>query len=149
MKKKSGKSNNKNFLKKFQSLTQEEKEDLYNYYLLKKEKINQERYDFLKDIGNIDDSISSYHEKEWELRKLSDRISECQLNLTESNISLINERKKIMKYINEIEDFRCKSNILLFILVMHFLKQTLSLVLLLLLLSKLFISLLALFSSMS
>jgi len=115
MKKKSGKSNSKNFLKKFQSLTQEEKEDLYNYYLLKKEKINQERYDFLKDIGNIDDSISSYHEKEWELRKLSDRIAECQLNLTESNISLINERKKIMKYINEIEDFRCKLNILIFI----------------------------------
>ena len=115
MKKKSGKSNNKNFLKKFQSLTQEEKEDLYNYYLLKKEKINQERYDFLKDIGNIDESISSYHEKEWELRKLSDRIAECQLNLTESNISLINERKKIMKYINEIEDFRCKLNILIFI----------------------------------
>ena len=115
MKKKSGKSNSKNFLKKFQSLTQEEKEDLYNYYLLKKEKINQERYDFLKDIGNIDESISSYHEKEWELRKLSDRIAECQLNLTESNISLINERKKIMKYINEIEDFRCKLNILIFI----------------------------------
>ena len=115
MKKKSGKSNSKNFLKKFQSLTQEEKEDLYNYYLLKKEKINQERYDFLKDIGNIDESISSYHEKEWELRKLSDRIAEYQLNLTESNISLINERKKIMKYINEIEDFRCKLNILIFI----------------------------------
>ena len=34
--------------------------------------------------------------------------AECQLNLSESNISLINERKKIMKYINEIEDFRCK-----------------------------------------
>ena len=37
-------------------------------------------------------------------------------NLSESNISLINERKKIMKYINEIEDFRCKLNLLLFML---------------------------------
>ena len=115
MKKKLKKSNNKNFLKKIQSLSNEEKEDLYNYYLAKKEKINQERYNFLKDIANIDESISFYHEKEWELRKLSDRIAECQLNLSESNISLINERKKIMKYINEIEDFRCKLNILIFI----------------------------------
>jgi len=108
MKKKLGKLNNKKYLKKLESLSQEEKEQLYNYYLDKKEKINQERYNFLKDIGNIDESISSYHEKEWELRGLSDKIAEYQLNLSQSNISLINERKKIMRYINEIEDFRCK-----------------------------------------
>ena len=108
MKKKSGKLNNKKYLKKLESLSQEEKEQLYNYYLDKKEKINQERYNFLKDIGNIDESISSYHEKEWELRRLSDKIAEYQLNLSQSNISLIKERKKIMRYINEIEDFRCK-----------------------------------------
>ena len=108
MKKKLGKLNNKKYLKKLESLYQEEKEQLYNYYLDKKEKINQERYNFLKDIGNIDESISSYHEKEWELRRLSDKIAEYQLNLSESNISLINERKKIMRYINEIEVFRCK-----------------------------------------
>ena len=108
MKKKLGKLNNKKYLKKLESLSQEEKEQLYNYYLDKKEKINQERYNFLKDIGNIDESISSYHEKEWELRRLSDKIAEYQLNLSQSNISLINERKKIIRYINEIEDFRCK-----------------------------------------
>ena len=108
MKKKLGKLNNKKYLKKLESLSQEEKEQLYNYYLDKKEKINQERYNFLKDIGNIDESISSYHEKEWELRRLSDKIAEYQLNLSQSNISLINERKKIMRYINEIEVFRCK-----------------------------------------
>ncbi len=108
MKKKLGKLNNKKYLKKLESLSQEEREQLYNYYLDKKEKINQERYNFLKDIGNIDESISSYHEKEWELRRLSDKIAEYQLNLSQSNISLINERKKIMRYINEIEDFRCK-----------------------------------------
>ena len=111
MKKKASKLNNKKYLKKLESLSQEEKEQLCNYYLEKKEKINQERYNFLKDVGIIDESISSYHEKEWELRKLSDKIAEYQLNLSESNISLINERKKIMKYIHEIEDFRCKENI--------------------------------------
>ena len=89
MKKKLGKLNNKKYLKKLESLSQEEKEQLYNYYLDKKEKINQERYNFLKDIGNIDESISSYHEKEWELRRLSDKIAEYQLNLSQSNISLI------------------------------------------------------------
>jgi hypothetical protein len=108
MKKKSNKSNKKNFIKKLESLSQEEKEELFQHYLDKKEKINKERYDFLKDVADIDESISSYHEKEWELRKLSDKLNEYQLNLSESNISLINERKKIMKYINEIEDFRCK-----------------------------------------
>ena len=108
MKKKSNKSNKKNFIKKLESLSQEEKEELFKHYLDKKEKINKERYDSLKDVANIDESISSYHEKEWELRKLSDKLNEYQLNLSESNISLINERKKIMKYINEIEDFRCK-----------------------------------------
>ena len=108
MKKKSNKSNKKNFIKKLESLSQEEKEELFKNYLDKKEKINKERYDFLKDVADIDESISSYHEKEWELRKLSDKLNEYQLNLSESNISLINERKKIMKYINEIEDFRCK-----------------------------------------
>ena len=108
MKKKPSKSNNKKFLKKLENLTQEEKVDLYNYYLDKTEKIKLERYNFLKDIGSIDESISSYHEKEWELLRLSEKIYEYQLNLSESNISLINERKKIMKYINEIEDFRCK-----------------------------------------
>ena len=108
MKKKTNKLKSNKFRKKLESLTQEEKEELYNYYIDKTEKIHQERYNFLKDISNIDESISTYHEKEWELRKLSDKIYEYQLNLSESNISLINERKKIMKYYNEIEDFRCK-----------------------------------------
>ncbi len=108
MNKKPTKSSNKKFLKKLESLSQEEKEELHKYYLDKIARINQERHNFLKDIGNIDESISTYHSREWELRKLSDKISEYQLNLSESNISLINERKKIMKYINEIEDFRCK-----------------------------------------
>ena len=108
MKKKSTKSNNKKFSKKLESLSQEEREEMYKYYLDKIARINQERYNFMKDLGNIDESISTYHSREWELRKLSDKIAEYQLNLSESNISLINERKKIMKYINEIEDFRCK-----------------------------------------
>ena len=99
MKKKSSakKSNSKQILKKLQSLTNEEKEE-----------VNKERYNFLKDIQSISDLISSYHDKEWELRKLSDKIAEYQLNLSEANISLIKERQKIMNYINEIEDFRSK-----------------------------------------
>ena len=108
MKKKASqiKSNSKKIFKKLQSLTYEEKEELLKYYQNKKEEVNKERYNFLKDIQSINDLISSYHEKEWELRKLSDKISEYQLNLSEANISLIKERQKIMNYIKEIEDFR-------------------------------------------
>lgn len=94
----------------YDSLSQEEKEQLLKYYQDKKEEVTKERYKWLEDIGDIDNSINLYHEKEWELRKLSDKIYEYQLNLSESNIALINERKKIMNYINEIENFRRKLN---------------------------------------
>ncbi len=96
--------------KMYDSLSQEEKEQLLKYYQDKKEEVTKERYKWLEDIGDIDNSINLYHEKEWELRKLSDKIYEYQLNLSESNIALINERKKIMNYINEIENFRRKLN---------------------------------------
>ena len=105
------KSNNnkkENKKKLYSSLSQEEKEQLLNYYQDRKEEITKERYKWLQDIGDIGNSINLFHEKEWELRKLSDKINEYQLNLSEANLSLINERKRIMKYINEIENFRRK-----------------------------------------
>ena len=94
--------------KKYDSLTQEEKEQLFKYYQDRKDEITKERYKWLEDIEDINNSISSYHEKEWELRRLSDKVNEYQLNLSQSNIALINERKKIMNYINEIENYRRK-----------------------------------------
>ena len=90
------------------SLSQEEKEQLLKYYKDRTEEITKERYKWYHDIGDILNSINLFHEKEWELRKLSDKINEYQLNLSEANLSLINERKKIMKYISEIENFRSK-----------------------------------------
>jgi uncharacterized coiled-coil DUF342 family protein len=94
--------------KKYDSLTQEEKEQLFKYYQDRKDEITKERYKWLHDVGDIINSINLFHEKEWELRKLSDKINELQINLSEANLSLIDERKKIMKYINEIENFRSK-----------------------------------------
>lgn len=106
------KPNNKNQKKKkYASLSQEEKEQLFNYYKDKKDEIIKERYKWLRDIDDINNSIDLYHEKEWDLRKLSDKIIEYQLNLSEANIALINERKKIINFINEIENYRCKLNI--------------------------------------
>jgi len=106
------KPNNKNQKKKkYASLSQEEKEQLFNYYKDKKDEIIKERYKWLRDIDDINNSIDLYHEKEWDLRKLSDKIIEYQLNLSEANIALINERKKIINFINEIENDRCKLNI--------------------------------------
>ena len=106
------KPNNKNQKKKkYASLSQEEKEQLFNYYKDKKDEIIKERYKWLRDIDDINNSIDLYHEKEWDLRKLSDKIIEYQLNLSDANIALINERKKIINFINEIENYRCKLNI--------------------------------------
>ena len=94
--------------KKYADLSKEEKEELLKYYHERKEEVNKDRYKWLQDIGEINDSINLYHEKEWDLRKLSDKINEYQLNLSETNLALIDERKKIMKYINEIENYRSK-----------------------------------------
>ena len=102
-------NNNKNENKKiYESLSQEEKDQLFKYYQNRKEEITKERYKWLQNIEEINNSINIFHEKEWELRKLSDKINVLQLNLSEANLALINERKRIMKYINEIENFRSK-----------------------------------------
>ena len=107
MKNKANKNKKEN-KKIYESLSQEEKDQLFKYYQDRKEEITKERYKWLQDIDEISNSINSFHEKEWELRKLSDKINVLQLNLSESNLALINERKRIMKYINEIENFRSK-----------------------------------------
>ena len=101
-------NNEKENKKIYFSLSQEEKEQYLKYYQDRTEFITKERYNWLHDAGDIINSINLFHEKEWELRKLSDKINELQLNLSEANLSLINERKKIMKYKNEIENFRSK-----------------------------------------
>ena len=106
--KKNSNNNKKENKKNYSSLSQEEKEQLLKYYQDRKEEITKERYKWLQDIGEISNSINIFHQKEWELRKLSDKINEYQLNLSEANLLLINERKRIMKYINEIENFRSK-----------------------------------------
>ena len=107
MKNKANKNKKKN-KKIYESLSQEEKDQLFKYYQDRKEEITKERYKWLQDIDEISNSINSFHAKEWELRKLSDKINVLQLNLSEANLALINERKRIMKYINEIENFRSK-----------------------------------------
>ena len=107
MKNKANKNKKEN-KKIYESLSQEEKDRLFKYYQDRKEEITKERYKWLQDIDEISNSINSFHEKEWELRKLSDKINVLQLNLSEANLALINERKRIMKYINEIENFRSK-----------------------------------------
>jgi hypothetical protein len=107
MKNKANKNKKEN-KKNYESLSQEEKDQLFKYYQDRKEEITKERYKWLQGIDEISNSINSFHEKEWELRKLSDKINVLQLNLSEANLALINERKRIMKYINEIENFRSK-----------------------------------------
>ena len=73
-----------------------------------KDEVIKERYKWLLDIADINNSIDSFQEKEWELRKLSDKINEFQVALSEANMDLISERKKILNYIHEIESYRRK-----------------------------------------
>jgi chromosome segregation ATPase len=102
------KKNSKNPKKQNKFFSPEEKEKLYKYYQEQIIKITNERYDSLKDINDIDNLVDSYQEKEWDLRKLIDKINEYQLKLSQTNMTLIKERKKIINYINEIENYRCK-----------------------------------------
>lgn len=94
--------------KKYAALSKEEKEQLFKYYQDKKDEVIKERYKWLLDIADISNSIDSFQEKEWELRKLSDKINEFQVALSEANMDLISERKKILNYIHEIESYRRK-----------------------------------------
>ena len=108
---KAKKKNKKVTKKLYDSLSKEEREQYMKYYKEKTEEISKDRYKWLTDICDINNSIDLFHEKEWELIKLFDKINEYQLNLSGVNVALIKERKRIMNYITEIENCRCKKNI--------------------------------------
>ena len=49
-------------------------------------------------------------EKELDLQKLTEQITELQQSLSESNIALNQERKKVIHFSNEIDSHKCKLN---------------------------------------
>ena len=74
-----------------------------DYYKQKIDNIYNERVDWLKDLEGIKIDIEDFHDKEWELKELTDKIIEYQHSLSETNIALANERHRNLEFTNEIE----------------------------------------------
>ena len=100
--------NNKKKEKNNQLTADEETKRLLEYYRLRIEGIIKERIDWLKTLEGINIENENFHEKEWELNKLNEKIIELQESLSQSNIALNNERRRIIAFNSEIDSFKSK-----------------------------------------
>jgi hypothetical protein len=101
-------SNNKKQEKNRQLTVDEETKRLLEFYRLRMDGIEKERIDWLKTLEGINLENENFHEKEWELNKLNDKIIELQQSLSQSNIALNNERRRIIAFNSEIDTFKSK-----------------------------------------
>ena len=101
-------SNNKKQEKNKQLTVDEETKRLLEFYRLRMDGIEKERIDWLKTLEGINLENENFHEKEWELNKLNDKIIELQQSLSQSNIALNNERRRIISFNSEIDSFNRK-----------------------------------------
>lgn len=104
------KQNLKNDIK---NIKEEENKRLLDYYRLRIEGIIKERVDWLKELESINISNENFHEKEWELFNLNEKIAQLQQSLSEANIALNNERRRIIAFNKEIDTFKSKLKIIL------------------------------------
>jgi hypothetical protein len=102
-KKQNSKNNNQN-------IKEEDNKRLLDYYRLRIEGIIKERIDWLKELEGINIANNNFHEKEWELYNLNDKIAQLQQSLSESNMALNNERRRIIAFNTEIDTFKSKLN---------------------------------------
>lgn len=93
---------------KCNTMTKEDLSKLIDYYRLRVKNFEKERLDWMFKLEGLKMKNEEFHKKEWELRKLVDKITELQQSLSESNIALNQERKKVIHYSNEIEAYKCK-----------------------------------------
>ena len=91
-------------------LSNEDMIRLLDYYRMKVEMIEKERFDWLATLEDINMKSEEFHEKELDLQKLTEQITELQQSLSESNIALNQERKKVIHFSNEIDTHKCKIN---------------------------------------
>ena len=99
------KGNSKNNSK---TINENEEKKLLDYYRIRIQAILKERIDWLKTLEGINISNENFHEKEWELNKLNDKIAQLQQSLSEANIALNNERRRIIAFNAEIDTFKSK-----------------------------------------
>ena len=100
--------NNKKKEKKSELTLDEETRRLLEFYRLRLDGITKERIDWLKNLEGINLENENFHEKEWELNKLNEKIIELQQSLSQSNIALNNERRRIISFNSEIDSFKSK-----------------------------------------
>ena len=91
-------------------LSNEDMLRLLDYYRMKVEMIEKERFDWLTKLEEVNMKSEEFHEKELDLQKLTEQITELQQSLSESNIALNQERKKVIHFSNEIDTHKCKIN---------------------------------------
>ena len=91
---------------------EEDAQKLLDYYRLRTQGIIKERIDLLKELEGINLANENFHEKEWELYNLNDKIAQLQQSLSEANIALNNERRRIITFNAEIDTFKSKYNII-------------------------------------
>ena len=91
-------------------LTNDDMLRLLDYYRMKVEMIEKERFDWLAKLEEVNMKSEEFHEKELDLQKLTEQITELQQSLSESNIALNQERKKVIHFSNEIDTHKCKIN---------------------------------------
>jgi len=99
------KGNSKNNSK---TINENEEKKLLDYYRIRIQAILKERIDWLKTLEGINISNENFHEKEWELYNLNDKIAQLQQSLSEANIALNNERRRIIAFNAEIDTFKSK-----------------------------------------
>ena len=107
-------TNNKNKDSKNNSqIKEEENKRLLEYYRLRIEGIIKERINWLKELEGINIANENFHEKEWELYNLNEKIAQLQQSLSEANIALNNERRRIIAFNAEIDTFKSKLKIII------------------------------------
>ena len=97
---------NKTKQKNNPSTADEDTKRLLEYYRLRMDGIMKERIDWLKTLEGINLDNENFHEKEWELNKLNEKIIQLQQSLSQSNIALNNERRRIISFNSEIDTFK-------------------------------------------
>jgi hypothetical protein len=94
--------------KKIDQTKEEDYQRLLDYYRMRIDGIIKERINWLKELEGINIANENFHEKEWELYNLNDKIAQLQQSLSESNMALNNERRRIISFNSEIDAFKSK-----------------------------------------
>jgi hypothetical protein len=97
--------------KKIDQTKEEDYQRLLDYYRMRIDGIIKERINWLKELEGINIANENFHEKEWELYNLNEKIAQLQQSLSEANIALNNERRRIISFNKEIDTFKSKLKI--------------------------------------